>query len=183
MDKDYLEKNRLRPINATFLGHAVGRFISEDTYRHAYERGHLDELNRSIKGQLSVDFLTPTLKYLINHKLAVVADISGLSDQTLLNTLYSKRMDLDKLLIQDHDRSDPYLFLYAGNDAYRSILESEHIYRDGAFDPRARKVIGIYYDNCGKLDKDQIMFGALPKELIATEKFIPDFVQEIIDNQ
>lgn len=183
MDKDYLEKNRLRPINATVLGHTVSRFISEGAYRHAYERGHIDGLNQSIKGQLSADFLTPTLKYLINHKLAVVADISGLSDRPLLNALYSKRMDLDQLLIQEHDRSDAYLFLYAGDSAYRIILESEHLYRSGAFDHRARKVIGVYYDHCSKLDKDQILFGALPKELIAKEKFVPHFVQEIIDNQ
>lgn len=183
MDKDYLKKNRLRQVSATFLGYTVSRFISEDAYRHAYERGHIDGLNQSIKGQLSADLLTPTLKYLINHEFAVVADISGMSDRRLLDTLYSKRMDLDKLLIQDHDRSDAYLFLYAGEDAYRSILESEHLYRYGAFDPSARKVIGIYYNHCSKLDKDQILFGALPKELIAKEQFIPYFVQEIIDNQ
>lgn len=183
MDKDYLEKNRLREISATFLGHTTSRFISEDAHRHAYERGLLDELNRSIKGHLSVDLLTPILKYLISQKLAVATDISGLGGQPLLDTLYSKRMDLDQLLIQDHDRSDAYLFLYAGENTYRSILESEHLYRSGAFDHRARKVIGVYYDHCSKLDKDQILFGALPKELIAKEKFIPHFVQEIIDNQ
>lgn len=187
MDKDYLKKNRLREISATFLGQTVTRYIEEDAqqraYERAYERGILDLLNQDIKGHLGADLLTPTLKYLISQKLAVVADISGLGDRTLLDTLYSKRMDLDQMLIQEHDRSDAYLFLYAGDSAYRSILESEYIYRSGAFDHRARKIIGVYYDHCGKLDKDQIMFGALPKELIAKEKFIPYFVQEIIDNQ
>lgn len=183
MDKDYLKKNRLREISATFLGHTVSRLIDVDEQRFAHDRGLLDELNHHIKGQLSADLLTPTLKYLTNQKLTVVADISGMSDRSLLDTLYSKRMDLDKLLVQDRDLSDAYLFLYAGDNAYRSILESEYIYRSGDFDHRVRKIIGVYYDHCSKLDKDQIMFGALPKELIAKEKFIPHFVQEIIDNQ
>lgn len=183
MDKDYLKKNRLRQVSATFLGHTVIRYIDEDEQRFAYDRGIIDLLNQDIKGHLGADLLLPTLNYLLNHKLAVVADISGMSDRTLLDTLYSKRMELDKLLMRDRDLSDAYLFLYAGDSAYRSILESEYVYRSGASDHRARKVIGIYYNHCSKLDKDQILFGALPKELIAKEQFIPYFVQEIIDNQ
>lgn len=183
MDKDHINKNRLREISATFLGHTVSRFIDEDEQRFTYDRGLLDELNRSIEGHLSADLVMPTLKYLINHKLAVATDISGLRDRSLLDALYKKRMDLDRLLIQEHDRADAYLFLYTGENAYRSILESEHLYARAAADPGGRKIFGICYEYCGKLEKDQIFFGALPKELIEKETFIPQFVQLVIDNQ
>lgn len=183
MNKDYLKKNRLREISATFLGTAASCFIDKGEYQHAYERGVLDLLNKNIKGQLSTRLLTPTLKHLINHKLAVVADISGVSDQYLLDTLYAKRQDLKELALPPRDTDDVYSFLYAGDSAYNNILVSEHIRRLGAFDHKTRKLIGIYYNHCGDLDKDQILFGAIPKELITKETFIPCFIQEIIDNQ
>lgn len=183
MDKDYLEKNRLTPISMTFLGNTVSRFIDKDIQQQAYDRGELDLLNNNLKRAISVDFLLPTLTYLINRKLTVVADVSGMSDRSLLDALYTKRADLDKLLSQTYDEIDAYLFLYAGDDAYRRILESEYIYRSGAIDPRIRKIAGVYYDHCSKLDKDQILFGTIPKELIEKDTFIPHFVKEIIDNQ
>lgn len=185
MDKDYLKKNNLNRVCRTFFGKTECCLVPKEVVRNADRLGESAQINELISQNLSSALLIPTLKYLQGQGNTVIIDVDDIHDGYLLNLILPKLRELKDHVFTAPTESDEdvYFFLYAGTIAYNSIIKSGYADRTMAYDPWTKKCLGIFLSPCHAVGDNQLLLGAIPKELLAKENFIPDFVQEIIDNQ
>lgn len=181
-DTGYLRQIKARRISREFLSHKVSRLLSIHVIEHAELNGTLDELNAHLGRHLDHDLFVPTLEELASRKLTTTIDITDLEEERIMDAIFQGLSDLTHRVSEQHS-GDILTFIYASGRADSKVRGSRYVFSCGAYDRVTQKLGGVYYDSWGKIPNYNIILGAVPVSIINSEKYVPHFIQEILNHQ